>query len=50
MAKRGRPTNKVVRKRKIQRSKGELSLFVAIFVVVLLLVVGYFLLFGNTIV
>ncbi len=44
MAKRGRPTNKVVRKRKIARSKSELSLLVAAFIVVLLLVVGYFLL------
>ena len=42
MAKRGRPTNKVVRKRKIAKSKGELSFLVAVFVVVLLLVIGYF--------
>ena len=47
MAKRGRPTNKVVRKRKVARSKSELSLLVAVFVVVLLLVVGYFFLFAN---
>ena len=47
MAKRGRPTNKVVRKRKVAKSKSELSLLVAVFVVVLLLVVGYFMLFNK---
>ena len=37
MAKRGRPTNKVVRKRKIAKSKGELSFLFAVFVVILFL-------------
>lgn len=45
MAKRGRPSNKTIRKRKVTKSKNELSLLVAVFVVVLLLVVGYFMLF-----
>ena len=45
MAKRGRPSNKVIRKRKVAKSKSELSLLFGVFVVVLLLVVGYFLLF-----
>ena len=44
MAKRGRPSNKTIRKRKEAKSKSELSLLVAVFFVVLLLVVGYFLL------
>ena len=44
MAKRGRPSNKVVRKRKIAKSKSELTFLVGVFVIVLLLVVGYFLL------
>ncbi len=42
MAKRGRPSNKVIAKRKVARSKSELSLLVGVFFVVLLLVVGYF--------
>lgn len=42
MAKRGRPTNKVVRKRKEAKSKGELTFLVAIFLLVLLVVAGYF--------
>lgn len=46
MAKRGRPTNKVVKKRKVAKSKSELSLLVAVFVIVLLLVIGYFALFN----
>ena len=44
MAKRGRPSNKVVKKRKVAKSKSELSLLVGVFMVVLLLVVGYFML------
>ena len=47
MAKRGRPSNKVIKKRKVAKSKSELSFLVAIFVVVLLLVAGYFLLFNK---
>ena len=46
MAKRGRPTNKVVRKRKVAKSKSELWLLIAIFLVVLLCVAGYFFLVG----
>ena len=46
MAKRGRPTNKVVRKRKVAKSKSELWLLVAVFLVVLLLVAGYYFLIG----
>ena len=42
MAKRGRPSNKTIRKSKVARSKSELSLLVAVFAIVLLLVVGYF--------
>ena len=42
MAKRGRPTNKMVAKRKYARSKSELTLLVGVFVVVALLVAGYF--------
>ena len=42
MAKRGRPSNKVIAKRKVAKSKSELSLLVGVFFVVLLLVVGYF--------
>ncbi len=44
MAKRGRPSNKTIRKRKEAKSKSELSLLVAVLVIVVLLVVGYFLL------
>ena len=47
MAKRGRPTNKVVRKRKIAKSKSELSGLVGVFIIVLLLVVGYFMLINK---
>ncbi len=46
MAKRGRPSKKVIKKRKEAKSKSELSLLLGVFVVVALLVVGYFLL-GN---
>ncbi|MBQ2946647.1 MAG: hypothetical protein IJE04_02220 [Bacilli bacterium] len=42
MAKRGRPSNKVIAKRKVAKSKSELSLLVGIFFVVLLLILGYF--------
>lgn len=44
MAKRGRPSNKTVRKRKEAKSKSELYLLVAVFFIVLLGVIGYFLL------
>lgn len=44
MAKRGRPSNKVIAKRKVAKSKSELSLLVGIFMIVVILVVGYFLL------
>ncbi len=44
MAKRGRPTNKAVRKRKEARSKSELLLLFAVFVVVAAAIVGYFML------
>ena len=44
MAKRGRPSNKTIRKRKEAKSKSELTLLFGIFLVVLILVVGYFLL------
>lgn len=47
MAKRGRPSNKTIRKRKVARSKSELSLLVGVFVIVLIVVVGYFLLFNK---
>lgn len=47
MAKRGRPSNKTIKKRKEAKSKSELSLFVGILVVVILVVVGYFLLSNN---
>ncbi|MDO4963554.1 MAG: hypothetical protein Q4E75_05630 [bacterium] len=42
MAKRGRPTNKVVRKRKEAKSKGELTFLVAILILVLAAVICYF--------
>ncbi len=42
MAKRGRPSNKTIRKRKEAKSKSELSLLVAVFMVAALLVAGYF--------
>ena len=42
MAKRGRPTNKVVKKRKETKSKSELSLLLAVLVIVALVVLGYF--------
>ena len=44
MAKRGRPSKKTIKKRKEAKSKSELTLLVGVFVIVLLLVVGYFLL------
>ena len=44
MAKRGRPTNKTIAKRKVAKSKSELSLLVGVLVVVAIFVVGYFLL------
>lgn len=44
MAKRGRPSNKTIKKRKEAKSKSELTLLFGVFLVVLILVVGYFLL------
>ena len=45
MAKRGRPSNKTIAKRKVTKSKSELSLLVGILVIVAICVVGYFLFF-----
>ena len=45
MAKRGRPSNKTITKRKVAKSKSELSLLVGILVIVAICVVGYFLFF-----
>ena len=45
MAKRGRPSNKTIAKRKVAKSKSELSLLVGILVIVAICVVGYFLFF-----
>lgn len=45
MAKRGRPSNKTIAKRKVAKSKSELSLLVGILVIVVIFVVGYFLFF-----
>ena len=42
MAKRGRPSNKTIAKRKVAKSKSELSLLVGVFVIVALVVAGYF--------
>lgn len=47
MAKRGRPSKKTIQKRKVAKSKSELSLLVAVLVVVILLVAGYFLLMNK---
>ena len=47
MAKRGRPSKKVLQKRKVAKQKGELSVLFAMFVVVLLVVLGYFLISGQ---
>lgn len=47
MAKRGRPSKKTIQKRKAAKSKSELSLLVAVLVIVALLVVGYFLIFNK---
>lgn len=44
MAKRGRPSNKTIAKRKVAKSKSELSLLVGILVIVAICVAGYFLL------
>lgn len=44
MAKRGRPSKKTIQKRKYAKSKSELYLLLAVFLVVLLVVVGYFVL------
>lgn len=42
MAKRGRPSKKTLKKRKEAKQKSELSLLIAVFVIALLLVAGYF--------
>lgn len=42
MAKRGRPSKKTLKKRKEAKQKSELSLLIAVFVITLLLVAGYF--------
>ena len=42
MAKRGRPSNKTLKKRKDAKEKSELLILFAIFVVIALAVVGYF--------
>ena len=42
MAKRGRPSKKVLKKRKETKQKSELMLLFAIFIVVAILVAGYF--------
>ena len=44
MAKRGRPSKKTIKKRKEAKSKSELTLLFGIFVVVVLIVLGYFML------
>ena len=46
MAKRGRPSNKVVRKRKVAKSKSELWLLLAVLFLVVVCVAGYFMLFN----
>lgn len=45
MAKRGRPSNKTIAKRKVTKSKSELSLLVGILVIVAICVAGYLLFF-----
>lgn len=45
MAKRGRPSKKTIAKRKVARSKSELSLLVGVLAIVALVVAGYFFLF-----
>ena len=48
MAKRGRPTNKVLRKRKDAKDKGRLSVLVAILIIIVLCYLAYFTLIkGN---
>ena len=42
MAKRGRPSNKVVKRRKEAKAKSELMLLFAILLIVAICVVGYF--------
>ena len=42
MAKRGRPSKKTLKKRRETKSKSELTLLLGIFVVILLIVAGYF--------
>ncbi len=49
MAKRGRPSNKTIRKRKETKSKSELTLLIGILFVAILIVVGYFLLSGQSV-
>ena len=47
MAKRGRPSNKVIRKRKKAKSKSELFFLLAVLIIVILVVFGYFTLNGT---
>lgn len=42
MAKRGRPSNKTLQKRKEAKQKSELSILVAVLIVIAIIVVGYF--------
>lgn len=44
MAKRGRPSKKTLKKRKEAKQKSELTLLFGIFVIVALIIAGYFLL------
>ena len=44
MAKRGRPSNKTIKKRKVAKSKSELTLLVGLLIIAILLVGGYMLL------
>ena len=47
MAKRGRPSRKTLQKRKKAKQKSELALLFAVFLIVGLLVLGYFILTGQ---
>lgn len=42
MAKRGRPSNKTLQKRKETKQKSELSILVAVLIVIAIIVAGYF--------
>ena len=47
MAKRGRPSKKTIRKRKEAKSKSELLMLFCVFIIVLFLVIGYFLIING---